>query len=315
MIKEETVSSKEAVSNQYKKETVSKQSMENLKINDFTFEWGSRTYVMGILNLTPDSFSGDGLAEFNQDTAIKQARDYVQAGADILDIGGESTRPGAEPVSTQEEMDRVLPIIEILVDEFETLISIDTYKAEVAREALELGANLVNDVWGFRADPALAGITASAGVPVILMHNRSNPNNAAILEQLGGRYIGVEYDDLIEDVKRELIESVALAHNAGIPDEKIILDPGIGFGKTVEQNLELLNGLNKIRSLGYPVLLGPSRKSFIGYTLDLPPNDRVEGTAAAVAVGIVRGADIIRVHDVTEMIRIARMTDAIVRPK
>ena len=315
MIEEETVSSKEAVSNQYKKETVSKQSMENLKINDFTFEWGSRTYVMGILNLTPDSFSGDGLAEFNQDTAIKQARDYVQAGADILDIGGESTRPGAEPVSTQEEMDRVLPIIEILVDEFETLISIDTYKAEVAREALELGANLVNDVWGFRADPALAGITASAGVPVILMHNRSNPNNAAILEQLGGRYIGVEYDDLIEDVKRELIESVALAHNAGIPDEKIILDPGIGFGKTVEQNLELLNSLNEIRSLGYPVLLGPSRKSFIGYTLDLPPNDRVEGTAAAVAVGIVRGADIIRVHDVTEMIRIARMTDAIVRPK
>ena len=268
---------------------------------------------MGILNLTPDSFSGDGLAEFDLDTAKKQGRDFVQAGTDILDVGGESTRPGANPVSAQEEMDRVLPIIEFLAREFETLISIDTYKADVAREAIKIGARLVNDVWGFRADPALAGVAASAGVPVILMHNRSNPNNAAILEQLGGRYVGVEYDNLIEDVKKELIESVALAHEAGIPDHKIILDPGIGFGKTVEQNLELLNRLNDIRSLGYPVLLGPSRKSFIGYTLDLPPDDRVEGTAAAVSVGIVRGADIIRVHDVAEMIRIARMTDAIVR--
>ena len=287
--------------------------MKNLTINDFTFEWGSRTYIMGILNLTPDSFSGDGLAEFDLDTAKKQGRDFVQAGADILDVGGESTRPGANPVSAQEEMDRVLPIIEFLARESETLISIDTYKADVAKEAIKIGARLVNDVWGFRADPALAGVAASAGVPVILMHNRSNPNNAAILEQLGGRYVGVEYDNLIEDVKKELIESVALAHEAGIPDHKIILDPGIGFGKTVEQNLELLNRLNDIRSLGYPVLLGPSRKSFIGYTLDLPPDDRVEGTAAAVSVGIVRGADIIRVHDVAEMIRIARMTDAIVR--
>ena len=287
--------------------------MKNLKVNGFTFDWGSRTYVMGILNLTPDSFSGDGLAEFGLETSIKQARDYIEAGVDILDVGGESTRPGADPVSAQEEMDRVLPLIEILAGEFETLISIDTYKAEVAREAIRIGADLVNDVWGFQADPGLAAVTASAGVPVILMHNRSNPNNAAILEQLGGRYIGVEYDNLIQDVKKELMESVALAHEAGIPDEKIILDPGIGFGKTVEQNLEVLNRLGDIRSLGFPVLLGPSRKSFIGYTLDLPPDDRIEGTAAAVSVGIVRGADIIRVHDAAEMIRIARMTDAIVR--
>ncbi len=287
--------------------------MKNLKVNDFLFEWGTRTFVMGILNLTPDSFSGDGLANNGLEVVLKQARKFVDAGVDILDVGGESTRPGAAPVSAQEEMDRVVPIIKSLAGEFDTLISIDTYKAAVAKAALEDGADIVNDVWGFRADPELATVTAVVGVPVILMHNRSTPNNAAILEQLGGRYVGIEYDDLLQDVKKELLESVDLAHKAGIPDELIVLDPGIGFGKTVEQNLELLNRLDEIRLLDYPVLLGPSRKSFIGYTLDLPLDDRVEGTAAAVSVGITRGADIIRVHDVPEMIRIARMTDALVR--
>ena len=287
--------------------------MENLQVNDFLFEWGTRTYVMGILNLTPDSFSGDGLAEKGQEVALHQAEIFVQAGVDILDIGGESTRPGAAPVSTQEEMDRVLPFISQLAGEFDTLISIDTYKSEVAKAALKEGANILNDVWGLRADPALGDIAAAAGVPVILMHNRSNPNNAAVKEQLGGRYIGVEYDDLLEDVKTELLESISLAHKAGIIDQNIILDPGIGFGKTVPQNMELLNRLDEIRALGYPILLGPSRKSFIGYTLDLPPDDRIEGTAATVSVGIVRGADIIRVHDVPEMIRVTRMTDALVR--
>ncbi len=287
--------------------------MKNITINNFTFDWGSRTYVMGILNITPDSFSGDGLGEQNAEAALKQAREYVQAGADILDVGGESTRPGAATVSAQEEMDRVLPIITILKAEFDTLISIDTYKAKVAEEALKTGAAMLNDVWGLQADPALAKVASETGVPVILMHNRSTPNNAAIKDQLGGRYIGVEYENLLEDVKRELMESVNLAHKAGISDQQIILDPGIGFGKTVEQNLEILNHLDEIRALGYPVLLGPSRKSFIGYTLDLPPEDRVEGTAAAVSVGITRGADIIRVHDVREMIRTVRMTDAIVR--
>lgn len=175
------------------------------------------------------------------------------------------------------------------------------------------GAHIINDVWGLRADPDLAKVAAENNVPVILMHNRSTPNNAAILEQLGGRYIGVEYQDLLVDVKNELMDSVELARSAGIPDGRIILDPGIGFGKTVEQNLELLNKLDEIRSLGFPVLLGPSRKSFIGYTLDLPPDDRLEGTGATVAVGITRGADIIRVHDVPEMIRVCRMTDAIIR--
>ena len=287
--------------------------MENLQVNDFLFEWGRRTYVMGIFNLTPDSFSGDGLAEKGQEVALRQAEIFVQAGVDILDIGGESTRPGAAPVSTQEEMDRVLPFISQLAGEFDTLISIDTYKSEVAKAALKEGANILNDVWGLRADPALGKIAATAGVPVILMHNRSNPNNTAVKDQLGGRYIGVEYVDLLEDVKTELLESISLAHKAGITDQNIILDPGIGFGKTVPQNLELLNRLDEIRALGYPILLGPSRKSFIGYTLDLPPDDRIEGTAATVSVGIVRGADIIRVHDVPEMIRVIRMTDALVR--
>jgi len=290
-------------------------NMDNLIINDFIFKWGTRTYVMGILNLTPDSFSGDGLADLDQETALRQARDFVRSGVDILDIGGESTRPGAALVSAQEEMDRVLPIISLLVGEFDTLISIDTYKAEVAEAALKEGADIVNDVWSLRADPGLGQIAAAAGVPIILMHNRSNPSNAAVKEQLGGHYIGVEYNNLVEDVKSELLESISLAHKAGIPDQNIILDPGIGFGKTVLQNLELLDRLGEIRELGYPVLLGPSRKSFIGYTLDLPPEDRIEGTAAAVAVGVVRGADIIRVHDVPEMIRVTRMTDALVRRK
>jgi len=287
--------------------------MKNLTINNKTFEWGTRTYIMGILNLTPDSFSGDGLMGQGLAAALEQARGFVEAGVDILDIGGESTRPGAAPVTAEEELERVLPLITSLSDEFEIPLSIDTYKASVAREALTAGAVIINDVWAFLADPELAPLAAQAGVPVILMHNRSNPNDAAVKERLGGRYIGVAYDNLLEDVKGELLDSVNLAKRAGVPDEKIILDPGIGFGKTVEQNLELLNRLDEIRSLGYPVLLGPSRKSFIGYTLDLPLEDRVEGTAAAVAVGITRGADIIRVHDVPQMIRIARMTDAIVR--
>ncbi len=287
--------------------------MKNLSINNFSFDWGSRTYVMGILNMTPDSFSGDGLADLDREAAFKQAREFVEAGVDILDVGGESTRPGAAPVSAQQELDRVLPVITQLAAEFETLISIDTYKAQVASEAIKVGASIINDVWGLKADPELAGVASENDVPVILMHNRSNPNNAAIKERLGGRYIGMEYDDLLEDVKAELQESVVLAHKAGIPDEMIILDPGIGFGKTIEQNLELIKCLDEIRALGYPVLLGPSRKSFIGYTLDLPTDDRIEGTAAAVSVGITRGADIIRVHDVTKMIRTVRMTDALIR--
>ena len=287
-----------------------------LKIGDQTLAWGTRTYVMGILNITPDSFSGDGLlsASAGMDAAMQQVRHFIEAGVDILDVGGESTRPGSQPVDAQAEIQRVVPIIQQIAAEFpESLISVDTYKASVADEAIQAGARIVNDVWGLRADPELARVAARHKTPVILMHNRSKPANAEVQANLGGRYIGMQYTNLLEDVKKELLESVHLAQVSGIASENIILDPGIGFGKTVEQNLELLNRLDEIRQLGYPVLLGPSRKSFIGYTLDLPPDQRLEGTAAAISVGIVRGADIIRVHDVEFMSRVARMTDAILR--
>jgi len=297
--------------------------MKPLQITNHTFDWGARTYVMGILNITPDSFSGDGLFPppgpprergGNQRGALDQARSFLASGADILDVGGESTRPGSEPVDAEAEMERVIPVIAALAREFpDALISIDTYKAAVAEEALKAGAHIVNDVWALRADPALAGVAAVHNAPVILMHNRSNPATVEVREQLGNAYIGAEYDDLLEDVKRELMDSVRLAQQAGIGDDRIILDPGIGFGKTVDHNLELIRRLDEIRALGYPVLLGPSRKSFIGFTLDLPADQRVEGTAATISVGITRGADIIRVHDVEHMIRIAKMTDAIVR--
>jgi dihydropteroate synthase len=287
-----------------------------LAIHNHHLVWGARTYVMGIVNVTPDSFSGDGLLA-NENSAVQaalaQARGFVEAGADILDIGGESTRPGSQPVDADQEMARVLPVVSALAGEFGTLISIDTYRAQVADAALQAGAAIVNDVWGLRADPELATVAARRKAPVILMHNRSSWVHAEIKDRLGGRYVGMQYQNLLEDIRRELLESVALAHAAGVPDEHIILDPGIGFGKTVEQNLELIDRLAEIRSLGYPVLLGASRKSFIGYTLDLPPDQRIEGTSAAVAVGIARGADIVRVHDVKELARIVRMTDAIVR--
>jgi dihydropteroate synthase len=291
--------------------------MKNLILGEKEFSWGTRSYVMGILNITPDSFSGDGLAagEDFVSAALTQARQFAQAGADILDVGGESTRPGAKPVNAAEEKARVIPVIKALASEVDLPISIDSYKAEVVDAALAAGAHLVNDVWGLRADPELAGLVAARNVPVILMHNRSDPANADLRERLGGRYIGVEYENLIEDIKRELMDSLKVAKEAGIADDMIILDPGIGFGKTVEQNLELLDRCGEIRDLGYPLLVGPSRKSFIGYTLDLPPDQRVEGTAAAVTVSIVRGADIVRVHDVAAISRVAKMTDAIVRRK
>lgn len=288
---------------------------KSLRINDTTFEWGKRTYVMGILNVTPDSFSGDGLISLRDsvEAAMIKASKYIEAGVDMLDIGGESTRPGSEPVDADTEMARVLPVIEAVTEKFDIPVSIDTYKAKVADAALNAGAQIVNDVWALQADPDLAGVAAAHKAPVILMHNRSNPKTAEVQQQLGGRYVGVAYEDLIEDIKTELMESVALAHAAAIPDEHIILDSGIGFGKTVEQNLELVNRSDEIRALGYPLLIGPSRKSFIGYTLDLPPNQRFEGTAASVAIGIARGADIVRVHDVERIIRVVRMTDALVR--
>lgn len=279
------------------------------------FAWGVRTYVMGIINATPDSFSGDGLlsAEETIANAVAQAHQFFAFGADILDIGGESTRPGSQPVTAKEEVERVIPVIKAIRAELDLPISIDTYRADVAQAALAAGANWVNDVWGLRMDPNMAYVVAESRCPVVIMHNRSKPKDVAQETRLGGRYIGVEYTDLIADIKSELQESVDLALAVGIQQEQIILDPGVGFGKTVEQNIQIIRQLDQIKAMGYPILLGTSRKSFIGYTLDLPPDDRVEGTAVTITLGIERGADIVRVHDVKQMVRVAKMTDRIVR--
>jgi dihydropteroate synthase len=278
------------------------------------FDWGSRTYVMGILNVTPDSFSGDGLrveSEGALDRAMAQARDFVDAGADILDVGGESTRPGSTPLGAEEEKERVLPVVAALACEFPDLtISIDTFKSEVAAAALDAGAHIVNDVWGLRADPEMGRMAAEREAPVILMHNRSRPNDV-IVDQLGGSYLGASYDDLLADVAREMAALADGALAAGVARDRIVLDPGIGFGKTVQQNMALINHLDRFKALGYPILSGPSRKSFIGRVLDLPPDERLEGTAATIALSIVRGADIVRVHDTREMVRVARMMDAL----
>lgn len=279
--------------------------------------FSNKTLIMGILNITPDSFSGDGMLN-NADTLSAvtiRAESMLKEGADILDVGGESTRPGAQLVSLQEELDRVIPVIEVLHNRFDAPISVDTYKAGVAEAAINAGAAWINDVWGLHADPRMAEVAAKFEAPLVLMHNRSKPSQAELQQLLGGRYIGVPYENLLEEVKNELLESVNIAHAAGVKDERIILDPGIGFGKTVEQNLELINRLDEIKAIGYPVLLGVSRKSFIGYTLNLPPDERLEGTAAACTVGIMRGANILRVHDVKFISRIASMTDAIINSK
>ncbi len=287
----------------------------NTKPSRPLFEWGKRTYIMGILNITPDSFSGDGLLNMPNviNQAVAQARQFVSDGADILDIGGESTRPGSTPITLEEELARVIPVVEAVRQAVNVPISVDTYRAAVARAALEAGADWVNDVWGLRMDPEMAAVVAEFDCPVVIMHNRSKPKNVAQEKRLGGRYVGIEYADLIADITRELQASIDLALKAGVRREHIIIDPGIGFGKTVDQNVRLINELYKFRALGCPILVGTSRKSFIGYTLDLPPQERVEGTAATVAIAIDRGADIVRVHDVRAMVRVARMTDRIVR--
>jgi len=297
--------------------------MAAVQIGPSWFDWGTKTYLMGIVNVTPDSFSGDGvlnpIMEKDDrliDRCLEQVRDFLDAGADIVDIGGESTRPGSKFVSLEEELVRVIPIIGAVSATFpQAVISVDTYKAAVAEQALKAGAHIVNDVWALMGDPSMAAVVAKHKAWVILMHNRSKPENAQLAENLGGRYIGVEYTNLLQDVENDLLASINLAKNAGIPQDRIIIDPGIGFGKTVEQNLELINQLGYFKKMGFPLLLAPSRKSFIGFTLNLPPAERVEGTAASIAIGIERGADIVRVHDVKQMARVAQMTDALVRAK
>lgn len=254
---------------------------------------GERTLVMGILNVTPDSFS-DGGRFVDLDQAVAQARAMVEAGADIIDIGGESTRPGATPVDETEELDRVLPVIRRLSKELSVPLSIDTYKSGVADRAIAAGAHIINDVWGAKRDPQMAEVAARHRVPIILMHNRTD----------------TDYHDFFADYVRDLRESVAIARAAGVAQDQIVLDPGIGFAKSLEQNLEAMRRLDDLVALGYPVLLATSRKRMIGYVLDLPVEERVEGTAATVALGAAKGCHMVRVHDVKEMKRVAKMMDA-----
>jgi dihydropteroate synthase len=256
---------------------------------------------MGIVNVSPDSFSGDGLD--NVEAAIAQAHRFVSEGADIIDVGGESTRPGTAPESTREaikqELSRIMPVLEGLRGKIDVPLSVDTYRYEVARQALDAGVNMINDIWGLQKSPELAGLAAERNVPLIIMSNQRDRPYARIIPAV------------IADLKR----AIDAALDARIPWENIIIDPGVGFGKKLEQNYEIVRRLNELKVLGRPVLLGTSRKSMIGLTLDLPSDQRLEGTAATVAIGIANGADIVRVHDVREMVRVCRMSDAIVRTR
>ncbi|NMM64733.1 dihydropteroate synthase [Clostridium sp. P21] len=267
-----------------------------MKIGKKNFEIGKRTYVMGILNVTPDSFSDGG--KFNNiEKAVQHAKEMIEQGADIIDIGGESTRPNHISVSEEEELSRVVPAIKALVKEIDVPISVDTYKGKVAEEAVKAGAALINDVWGFKKDAYIAEVAAKYEVPCCLMHNRENK----------------DYKNLMEDVLSDLKESIDIALKAGVKPENIILDPGIGFAKTYEQNLMVMNHLEDFKKFGYPLLLGTSRKSMIGNALNLPTEERVEGTVATTVIGIMKGYDFVRVHDIKENKRACIMTDAIVR--
>ncbi len=261
------------------------------------FDYGKKTHIMGILNVTPDSFS-DGGSYTNLEDALNHAKKMIDEGADIIDLGGESTRPGHKKVDADEELKRVLPVVKALKENLDVKVSIDTYKAEVANESLKLGADLINDIWGLRKDPKMANTIAKYNAYVCIMHNQD----------------GTDYDkDIMECIKEFLIESIKIAKDAGISDEKIILDPGIGFGKTFEQNIEVMSRLGELKELGYPILLGTSRKSMIGNILNLEPKDRVEGTIATTVIGIKDGVDIVRVHDVLENLRAIKVADAIYR--
>ena len=267
-----------------------------------TFHWGTRTYVVGVVNVTPDSFTGDGRG-YDVGAAVELALRMESEGADIIDVGGESTRryddrPGALAIGADEELGRVLPVVEQLSQRLDIPVSVDTYKAETARRCLEAGAGMVNNVWGVRPGPEMLRLVAQYGVPVVLMHNQT----------------GHRYGSLIPEIIGALSESVEGAEEMGVPRENIIIDPGIGFGKVADQSLEIEGRLAEVKAIGLPVLVGPSRKSHIGMVLGgLPPEERLEGTAAAVALCIAGGADMVRVHDVKEMVRVARVSDAILR--
>jgi dihydropteroate synthase len=272
--------------------------------NNFCLDFSKKTHIMGILNVTPDSFSDGGL-HFDTSAAIDRALTMIDEGADIIDIGGESTRPGSEPVSREEELRRTIPLIEALARKVAVPLSIDTSKAEVARRALDAGASIVNDISGLRFDPEMVGVVSKYRVPVVIMHIKGNPKNMQA---------NPVYEALIPEIMDHLRLSVRSAVKLGIPEDMIIVDPGIGFGKTFEQNVEILNNLQEFTLLGRPLLVGPSRKAFLGKILGgVPPSERVDGTAAAVAISIIKGADIVRVHDVKIMTEAAKVADAIKR--
>lgn len=261
----------------------------------YSLDYAAKTLIMGILNVTPDSFSDGG--KYNHlENAVEHAEQMVNDGADILDLGGESTRPGHERISAADEIKRVVPVIEAITNQIQVPISIDTYKAEVAKRAIEAGAVIINDIWGAKADPEIADVAAETGVPIILMHNRKDRN----------------YTHFIRDVLNDLYESITIAKKAGVQDDKIILDPGIGFAKNLTENLTMMRHLDTLVSLGYPILLGTSKKSMIGNVLDLPVTERTEGTGATVCFGVQKGCQIVRIHDVKEMSRMAKMMDALI---
>lgn len=266
----------------------------SIKCGPYQLDFGKKTYIMGILNATPDSFS-DGGKYYNIERAIEHAKEMVENGADIIDIGGESTRPGYTVISEEEEIERVVPVIEAISKHVSVPISIDTYKAKVAQSAIEAGAHIINDIWGAKADDKMAAVAAEFNVPIILMHNRYDRN----------------YSYFIRDVLNDLYESINIVKQAGVRDEQIILDPGIGFAKDLNENILMMQNLDTLTALGYPVLLGTSKKSMIGQALDLPVNERMEGTGATVCYGIQKGCQIIRIHDVKEMSRMAKMMDVL----
>ena len=274
--------------------TIEQAVERKMKIGNREFEFGKKVYVMGILNVTPDSFS-DGGQFFQAEQAVRQAQQMIADGADLIDIGGESTRPGHTQISDEEEIEPVVPVLRRVKERFEIPVSIDTYKSSVAKAALEAGADLLNDIWGFLYDEEMAVLASAHDAAVCLMHNRE----AAV------------YDELVPDVIKDLERCLAIAEKHGVKREKIILDPGIGFGKTYEQNLEIMNHLEQICGMGYPVLLGASRKSMIGLTLDLPVTDREEGTIATSVIGAMKGCDFVRVHNVRANVRALKMTEAI----
>ena len=269
-----------------------------MKIGNREFLTEERTYIMGILNVTPDSFS-DGGRHRNMDDVLFHAQQMIRDGADILDVGGESTRPGYTMISEEEEIDRVLPVLERLKENFDTPISVDTYKSQVAEAAAEAGADMINDIWGLKHDPKMAEVISRFQIPCCLMHNRREAN----------------YYNYMKDLLNDLRESVTIAQRAGIRKDKIILDPGVGFAKTYENNLEVIHKLDLVKNLGFPVLLGTSRKSVIGLTLDLPAEERVEGTIATSVIGVMKGASFLRVHDVKENRRAVLMTESILKEK